>query len=53
MKPLQGVPEHQPDYRREPNQDVMCKKCGKALESLRFGVWLIWISLENGQVCPA
>lgn len=52
MKPLQGVHEHQPDYERDANADVVCKSCGKPLESLRFGVWVIWISLENGQVCP-
>jgi hypothetical protein len=50
VKPLQGVHEHKPDYAED--RKVVCRECGKELESLRFGIWLIWISLENGQVCP-
>jgi hypothetical protein len=30
---------------------MRCQLCGEALYPLRFGVWLIWLSLESGQVC--
>lgn len=46
--PLTGVHEHQPEL----VDDLMrCALCGQRVRSLRFGVWLIWVSLESGQVC--
>lgn len=53
MRPLQGVHEHKAYQDDSGESPVMrCRECGNELESLRFGIWLIWITLENGQVCP-
>lgn len=48
MKPLTGVYEHRPE---QADDGTLCGICGQQLVSLRFGVWLIWISLETGQPC--
>lgn len=46
--PLVGVHEHRPEL---VDGRMACKLCGQRIRSLRFGVWLIWVSLEPGQVC--
>lgn len=46
--PLKGVHEHRPE---QSDDGTVCGLCGQALYSLRFGVWVIWISLETGQPC--
>lgn len=51
MRPLKGVHEHKA-YQDDAG-NMRCENCARELMSLRFGVWLIWISLENGQACPA
>lgn len=48
MRPLEGVEEHWPD---QVDGQMACKRCGQSLLSVKFGVWLIWLSLETGQIC--
>jgi hypothetical protein len=47
--PLTGVREHRP----RPDEDgvMACAACDQPVYLLKFGVWLIWVSLESGQVC--
>lgn len=47
-RPLTGVREHRPRMAGGPMQ---CQDCCQPVYSLKFGIWLIWVSLESGQIC--
>lgn len=47
--PLKGVREHRPQLA---DGQMACAACTQQVYSMRFGVWLIWVSLESGQICP-
>lgn len=48
-RPLDHVREHRPG----PAPWLLCEFCGRPVYPLKFGVWLVWVSLEAGQACPA